>query len=139
MAELTPQELEQLKGLLNERERFLTEDVQREVGQREEYVQMAGEVPDPGDQATANMLLDLNHAEVDRDISELREIESARKRIHDDNYGFCYQCGIEIPFKRLLVQPAAARCVPCQSLYERTHAVRGVVATLPGLTPDPAP
>lgn len=129
MAELSRQQLEQVQALLEQRERFLTEDVRREVGQREEYMQMAGEVPDPGDQATANVLRDMNHAEVGRDIAELREIEAARARINDGEYGFCAQCGVDIPFERLLVQPAAQRCVPCQTLYERTHVQEGVAIT----------
>lgn len=130
MAALTAQQLKELSRLLDERERFLTEDVRREVNNREEYVQIAGEVPDPGDQATADMMRDLNHAEVGRDVAELREIEAARRRMQDDEYGLCPDCGSDIPFERLQVQPAAPRCVPCQSVREKTYAREGASASL---------
>ncbi len=34
----------------------------------------------------------------------------------------CPDCGTEIPFKRLSVQPAALRCIACQRLREKTFA-----------------
>lgn len=36
----------------------------------------------------------------------------------EDGVVYCVDCGIEIPPARLLVLPAAARCVDCQELWE---------------------
>ncbi len=48
----------------------------------------------------------------------LRRIELAMKRIEDDEYGQCMQCGESIPFARLQVQPDASLCLACQSEAE---------------------
>jgi len=54
------------------------------------------------------------------DLQELAAVRSARQRIHDEEYGVCTACGQGIPFERLSVEPQALRCVPCQSIHERT-------------------
>lgn len=35
-----------------------------------------------------------------------------------ENYGFCNDCGAEIPAKRLRALPSVATCVTCQSIRE---------------------
>ena len=40
-------------------------------------------------------------------------LEYAIKRIQDPDFGYCLECGEEIPFARLLVMPEAAYCVNC--------------------------
>lgn len=40
-------------------------------------------------------------------------IEAALTRIADGEYGYCVECGEEIPQKRLELNPAAALCVRC--------------------------
>ena len=44
---------------------------------------------------------------------EIQRIEAAIKRIDDDEYGFCIDCGEEIAEKRLSVDPAASHCIKC--------------------------
>lgn len=63
----------------------------------------------------------MRHAEQERDIDELRAIAAARERMAGGRYGTCIDCGNEIPLARLQAQPAAARCVPCQQRFERSH------------------
>jgi len=122
MAHLTEEQLAHLKQLLNDREKALREDLQREVGEKEDYVDVATEAPDPGDSSFANLAVDLGNAAVTRDITELRKIEGARQRMENGTYGECVECETEIPYGRLEVQPTAERCAPCQEMYEKTHA-----------------
>lgn len=60
-------------------------------------------------------------AEQDRDAGELRDIAAALARIDEGRYGICTECGTQIPFARLNVQPSALRCIECQQRYERAH------------------
>jgi RNA polymerase-binding protein DksA len=127
MAKFTEEQLAHFKQLLNEREKALRADLQREVGERDDYVDVATEAPDPGDSSFANLSVDLGNAAVTRDIVELRKIEHARQRMENGTYGECVDCETEIPYGRLEVQPTAERCAPCQEMYEKTHvdALRG--------------
>ena len=66
-------------------------------------------------------MVDINLAEVDRDLEELRSVEAAILRIADSSYGTCDHCGRRIDFARLRATPFAIRCFDCQSVHERTH------------------
>lgn len=54
----------------------------------------------------------------DHERHELAEIGAALKRLDADSYGVCTDCGGDIPFARLKVQPQALRCVVCESGQE---------------------
>ncbi|MDR2075554.1 MAG: TraR/DksA family transcriptional regulator [Desulfovibrio sp.] len=45
--------------------------------------------------------------------NRLAGLEYALKRIQDPEFGYCLECGEEIPFARLLAMPEAAYCVHC--------------------------
>ncbi len=96
-------------------------DVRRELtkhdGQQyEDLVQGAGDVQD---HATADLVVDLNLAEIDRDIEELRAVQNAIARLERGDYGLCQSCGTEIPVARLEALPQAEFCVECQRRRER--------------------
>jgi RNA polymerase-binding transcription factor DksA len=130
MNNLTQEQLTQLQKLIEDRERELRADTQREAATREGYRDVASEAPDTGDASFATLEVDLENAAVARDIGELRAIEAARARIDNGTYGECVDCETDIPFERLLAQPTAERCAPCQEMYEKTHATTVRGATL---------
>jgi DnaK suppressor protein len=43
----------------------------------------------------------------------LQKIEAALKRIEDDEYGYCVECGDEISSKRLNAVPESPQCMEC--------------------------
>lgn len=118
---ITQEQKQQLIQQMAARERELWADIQREKGLEPDYAQVAGEVGDPGDNALADLLRDMSHADIGRDVNELRELADAQRRIHGEDYGYCVDCGVDIPFERLKIQPTATRCVECQTRFEQTH------------------
>lgn len=44
---------------------------------------------------------------------DLARIEQAERRLREGEYGYCVECGEEIPDKRLAIDPMAERCVNC--------------------------
>ncbi len=55
-------------------------------------------------------------------LDENREqVERALERVRDGAYGICEACGHRIPAARLKYQPAATRCVECQSHWDRLN------------------
>ncbi len=48
---------------------------------------------------------------------ELQRIESALQRIKEDEYGFCLECGEDIPEARLRADTAALYCLACAKLF----------------------
>ncbi len=45
--------------------------------------------------------------------AELTRIDQALRRLEDGEYGYCSECGEEIPDKRLEIDPSASACVNC--------------------------
>lgn len=121
MDSLKRNQRERLDKVLAQRETELRNDLQRELISHDNYLQLASEVPDPGDQSFANLSVDLGNAAVTRDLQQLRAVELARKRMDCGTYGECVTCGYSIPYERLVAMPAAERCAPCQENFERTH------------------
>jgi len=49
---------------------------------------------------------------------KLLQIDAALKRIEDDDFGFCQECGEDIAPARLEVDPTALLCITCASAKE---------------------
>lgn len=53
-----------------------------------------------------------------REVSYLRKIEQALRRITDGSFGCCVDCGKDISIKRLEARPTAVLCIDCKELQE---------------------
>jgi DnaK suppressor protein len=73
------------------------------------------------DERVAAVEMEVSMALGDREVVELNEVEAALTRVEQGRYGACIDCGAEVAFARLLVAPAAARCIACQSALEGMH------------------
>ena len=124
MPKLRMDRLTDLDRRLRERARVLRGEIRETLlrSEHEHHKDLAGMVSDAGDESVANMLADLDIAAVDRDVTELREVEGALARLHDGTYGACVDCEGDIGYARLNANPSAARCVKCQALHERASA-----------------
>lgn len=120
---LNRRELIELGRAIEERREALTAEIGREAARarNEPFAEVAGAVHDTGDEAIADLVADLDNAEVTRDLAELRELAAAHARIAQGTYGVCADCGADIPVARLRAQPAALRCVACQEHHEKTY------------------
>lgn len=66
------------------------------------------------DRATTDLLVQLLH-------QNREQVERALERLREGAYGICEGCGRRIPAARLEYQPAATRCVECQSHWDRLN------------------
>jgi DnaK suppressor protein len=88
----------------------------------EQYARIAGEVRDAEEDAVADLLVDVNLADITREVQELRDIEAALQRVGAHSYGLCIVCRQRIARERLEAYPTAKRCLQCQVRYERDRA-----------------
>ena len=125
--ELSETQINQLKERLTQRLYTLREEIREELlaSDEEQYIRLAGEVYDTGDQSVADLLVDINLAVLDQHIDEIRDIDAALLRISSGQYGTCIDCGDDIDYRRLQATATAKRCQPCQVRYEQTHVQRG--------------
>lgn len=124
MSYLSREQTTQIGQLLRERRRALRSEIREGLlkSGKAHHRDMAGMVSDAGDESVANMLEDVEIAEVERDVRELREVEGALARIGRDDFSACADCGEPIGFPRLKAYPSAVRCHPCQERREHGFA-----------------
>jgi DnaK suppressor protein len=108
-----------------ELQREVEDGAQRRL-EEESLRNMAGEVGDAGDASTATEQADLRNSQIERDVVEIRSIDAALARLADGSYGQCTRCGGEIGEARLRANPAAERCIACQTAYEKQYAGVGI-------------
>lgn len=116
----------EFEGLLRQRRTVMLEDIRRELEKHEDqqFTDLIQQGADPDDRSIADLLVDLNLAEVSRDLDELRAIEYALARIRAGSYGICRACGEPIPEERLEAIPETPLCIDCQSRAEEARDAR---------------
>jgi len=119
---LTREQALELCCVIEDRRASLRDELRKDLGQAraDSLEEIAGPVADAGDESVARMIAELDQAEVSRDVGELRRLDEARRRFDEGSYGNCIDCGIDIDYRRLRVQPAAIRCIRCQERFEKT-------------------
>jgi RNA polymerase-binding protein DksA len=120
---LDARQLDELRSTLQSRAAQLREEIRQTLlkSDQEQYAMIADQVRDLEDDSFADLMVDVNLAEIDRDLEELRLIDAAMRRLGDGSYGHCEACGSPIELARLRAAPFASRCFDCQSAFERTH------------------
>ncbi len=120
---LTPADRHQFEQRLRERRAVLRIEIRDALlrAGNERYVDIAGRLHDAQDQALAELLADVTHADIARDAEEILDAEGALTRLAEGRFGECVQCGAQIPRARLNVYPTAKRCLPCQQAHEQAR------------------
>ena len=115
----------EIERVIKERRATIASDLEKDVEKcrQEPYAELRGTpASDIGDEASADLLSDLEQAELSRDADELQALDAALARLSGGNYGTCIDCGEGIAFERLVAHPAALRCFDCQRIREKTFA-----------------
>ena len=84
-----------------------------------EALGLVNHLQDIDDAAVANLETGLEIAAVQRDVRELIEAQAALQRINSPEFGLCQGCRADIGHARLQANPAALRCLACQSSLEK--------------------
>jgi RNA polymerase-binding transcription factor len=123
---LTREQALELCCVIEDRRALLLDELRKDLGQtrNDSLEEITGAaVADSGDESVARMIAELDQAEVSRDVGELRRLDEARRRFDEGSYGNCVDCGTDIDYRRLRVQPAAIRCIHCQERFEKGRMV----------------
>lgn len=126
MAQREDIDIREFEARLKERRREMWEDIRRELGKHEDqqFTDLIQQGADPDDRSVADLLVDLNLSEINRDVDELRAIEYALARIRAGSYGICQSCGRPIAEERLRAIPETPLCIDCQARAEEQRDTR---------------
>lgn len=106
------------------KKRFLTKMKETLLSQKQSLLEKQTDMHvdvdgDETDEIQGNMLLEISNQLNSRDLSKLSQIEDALRKIADNHYGICEDCGEDIPEGRLLINPYFLTCVFCAEGRER--------------------
>jgi len=83
----------------------------------------AREVLDFKDMAVEESQSVVDEAKADHALEELEHVLAARRRLADQSYGECLDCGEPIDLRRLAALPATPFCTACQDIHEHGRAI----------------
>lgn len=130
-SDLTSRQLEQLQAALRERRSALLDQIEQQLGGASRSEHAREVLLQDGDDAPARDAdREVDLARSDQEVVELHAVDEALARLAAGSYGRCADCDEAIAFDRLLRQPAAQRCVACQSAHEQRTGQGAQRATL---------
>jgi DnaK suppressor protein len=115
---LTREELETLKGILDEQLRDLMSQSRDAVS---ELVEVRDTDADPLDVAVTESNRDFTLRMAERERKLLTKIRHALDRMNNGEYGVCESCGAAITFGRLMARPVATLCIDCKTEAEQVE------------------
>lgn len=121
---LTETQISNFKKILNDRFFEVREEIRLELLNSDDqtYIELAGQVHDTAEASVADLLVDLQLADIDRHVREIRDIDAALLRIAAGRYGVCNDCERSVTVERLHAYPTAKRCYQCQVNHEHCYA-----------------
>ena len=109
--------------LLARREAELQEQLHPAGGsERQNNLPDSHEVMDFKDVAAGQTQADMEGTRTEQAALELGQVLAARRRLANDTYGNCLECGESINLRRLLALAETPYCTACQTAYERRQA-----------------
>ena len=95
------------------------EHLREEMQKTFDHLKNKGEsYADPIDRASQEEEFAFELRTRDRERKLVNKIAGSLEQIKQDDYGYCYACGIEIGVKRLEARPTATHCIDCKTLDE---------------------
>ncbi|MDO5289936.1 MAG: TraR/DksA C4-type zinc finger protein [Pseudomonadota bacterium] len=115
---LTADQLQTLKGLLLARRKELHAQMEQNRANLAPAEINAGSVSQDESARLKNQTREVDAALTGLDAAELARIDRALEAMEADEYGKCEECGCDIPFERLKIEPMTQHCVGCKSAWE---------------------
>ncbi len=113
-----------LRRLLVEKRGAILKEAQAEIAKyiKGENRQLVETALDDGDWSVIDLSEDISFRQLGTHRENLRKIDAALRKIDEDTYGICEDCGEDINAERLKILPFAIYCRDCQEKRERMEA-----------------
>ena len=94
------------------------EKLARETGQKIDSAM------DSADQSAQDVDQGIDYSLLEMKYEQYKDIADAFRRLQNDTYGLCEECGVEISIKRLEVSPLARYCIECKTRKEELEKIQ---------------
>lgn len=119
---LTPGQIASLQAALLASQREIEQRIEAQLEGSSRVEHARDVLLQDGDDAPARDAdREVDLARSDQNANELRAVTDALGRLRASAYGVCLDCGADIAFDRLQLNPQVLRCVACQAAVESRH------------------
>ena len=118
----------ELKKMLEDRRRELLFEVQGRIRDARTDTTKERQVLDQGESSEVDIQGDIEFALIQMKAETLNKIDEALRRLNEDTYGVCFECGDEIAERRLRALPFAVRCKDCEAARETAEQRERITA-----------
>lgn len=108
----------ELRKMLEERRRELMTEVQGRMRDVRSAEGKDREVLDQGESSEVDIQDDIEFALMQMKSETLNKVDAGIRRLEENTYGNCFECGDEISHARLRALPFAVRCKDCEEARE---------------------
>jgi DnaK suppressor protein len=117
---------ELLKKLLLKKRNEVVEGLETQMGRKlvRETGQKIDSAMDSADQSALDMDQGIDYSLLEMKYEQYKDIADAFRKLQNNTYGLCEECGEEIDIKRLAVNPLARFCVACKTKKEKLENIQ---------------
>lgn len=117
---------ELLKKLLLKKRNEVVAGLETQMGRKlvRETGQKIDSAMDSADQSSLDMDQGIDYSLLEMKYEQYKDIADAFRKLQNNSYGQCEECGEEIDIKRLAVNPLARYCVACKTNKEKLENIQ---------------
>jgi DnaK suppressor protein len=117
---------ELLKRLLLKKRNEVVEGLEARMGRRlvPEAGQKIDSAMDSADLSSQDMDQGIDYSLLEMKYEQYKDIADAFRKLQNNTYGLCEECGEEIDIKRLQVNPLARYCITCKTRKEEIEKIQ---------------
>ncbi len=117
---------ELLKKLLLKKRNEVVEGLEAQMGRRltRETGQKIDSAMDSADQSALDVDQGIDYSLLEMKYEQYKDIADAFRKLQNNTYGLCEECGEEIDIKRLQVNPLARFCISCKTKKEEIERIQ---------------
>lgn len=117
---------ELLKKLLLKKRNEVVEGLEAQMGRKltRETGQKIDSAMDSADQSALDTDQGIDYSLLEMKYEQYKDIADAFRKLQNNTYGLCEECGEEIDIKRLQVNPLARFCISCKTKKEDMERIQ---------------
>ena len=117
---------EMLKKILLKKRNEVVQGLEAQMGRKllAETGQKIDSAMDSADQSALDMDQGIDYSLLEMKYEQYKDIADAFRKLQNNTYGLCEECGQEIDIKRLQVNPLARFCITCKQKKEEIERIQ---------------
>jgi DnaK suppressor protein len=117
---------ELLKKLLLKKRNEVVKGLEAQMGRKltRETGQKIDSAMDSADQSALDVDQGIDYSLLEMKYEQYKDIADAFRKLQNNTFGLCEECGVEIDIKRLAVNPLARYCIICKTRKEEMENIQ---------------